>query len=265
MVYAQKLGCGGILDGGNDKVNYSETLGSKIGGQASRQQTLTESASKLYSQTKLIKAHDSTKDSPKLLPRNNDMNRLLDVYTPGVKRTFLQFGAIAVATDLRDPDGAELKEGDLQAKGGYSKSIEGMASQKLCAATKGKLRASGHNDGAAHNHLPFYVHKDITTLLGSLGECESLGRWSDWIKPQETNFQALCRLHMLYMVTVIDFLEDRFGPGAVKMVAFSDFVFKRGDQVHCESGVKTCEFMVPHRVGLKAVFGNTVVDSLVIS
>ena len=70
---------------------------------------------------------------------------------------------------------------------------------------------------------------------------------------------------MLYVVTVIDFLEDRFGPGAVKMVAFSDFVFKRGDQVHCESGVKTCEFMVPHRVGLKAVFGNNVVDDLVIS
>jgi hypothetical protein len=44
------------------------------------------------------------------------------------------------------------------------------------------------------------------------------------------------------------------------MVAFSDFVFKLGDQVHCKGGVWVCEFMVPHRVGLKAVFGNTVVD-----
>jgi hypothetical protein len=70
---------------------------------------------------------------------------------------------------------------------------------------------------------------------------------------------------MLYMVAVIDFLEDRFGSGAIKMLAFSDFVFKLGDKVHCRSGVKVCEFMVPHRAGLKAVFGNTVVDSLVIS
>jgi hypothetical protein len=30
----------------------------------------------------------------------------------------------------------------MQAGGGYNKSIEGMASQELSAATKGKLRAS---------------------------------------------------------------------------------------------------------------------------
>jgi hypothetical protein len=70
---------------------------------------------------------------------------------------------------------------------------------------------------------------------------------------------------MLYMVAVIDLLEDKFGPGAIKMLAFSDFVFKSGDRVKCKSGIKAREFMAPHRVGLKAVFGNTVVDSLVIS
>jgi hypothetical protein len=70
---------------------------------------------------------------------------------------------------------------------------------------------------------------------------------------------------MLYMVAVIDFLKDKFGPGAIKMLAFSDFVFKPGDGVKCKYGIKACDFMVPHRVGLKAVFGNTVVDSLVIS
>ena len=59
--------------------------------------------------------------------------------------------------------------------------------------------------------------------------------------------------------------EDKFGPGAIKMLAFSDFVFKPGDGVKCNSGVKACVFMVPHRVGLKAVFGNNVVDDLVIS
>jgi hypothetical protein len=59
------------------------------------------------------------------------------------------------------------------------------------------------------------------------------------------------------MVTVIDFLEDKFGPGTIKVLAFSDFVFKPGDRVKCKSGVKACEFMVPHRVGLKAVFGDT--------
>jgi hypothetical protein len=42
------------------------------------------------------------------------------------------------------------------------------------------------------------------------------------------------------------------------MLAFSDFVFKPGDGVKCNSGVKACVFMVPHRVGLKAVFGDTV-------
>ena len=64
---------------------------------------------------------------------------------------------------------------------------------------------------------------------------------------------------------MIDFLGDKFGPSAIKMLAFSDFVFKPGHGVKCKSGVKVCEFMVPHRVGLKAVFGNTVVDGLVIS
>jgi hypothetical protein len=59
LVYAQKLGCGGILDGVNDKVNYSETLGSVSGGQSCRQNTPTAAASNLYSQTKKIKSHDS--------------------------------------------------------------------------------------------------------------------------------------------------------------------------------------------------------------
>jgi hypothetical protein len=41
--------------------------------------------------------------------------------------------------------------------------------QKLCAATKGKLRASGMIDGAAHNHLPFYLHnKELTDTLACL-------------------------------------------------------------------------------------------------
>ena len=64
---------------------------------------------------------------------------------------------------------------------------------------------------------------------------------------------------------MIGFLEDRFGAGAIKMLEFSDFVFKLGDSFKCRSGFKVCKFMVPHRVGLKAVFGNNVVDDLVIS
>jgi hypothetical protein len=76
------------------------------------------------------------------------MKRALDVLaTPGVKRTFLPLGAIAVATGLHAKDGSEppsseLETQDMQACGGYNKSIEGMAMQKLSAATKGKLRAS---------------------------------------------------------------------------------------------------------------------------
>ena len=50
------------------------------------------------------------------------------------------------------------------------------------------------------------------------------------------------------MVAVIGFLEDRFGAGAIKMLAFSDFVFKPGDTVQCKSGFRVYEFMVPHRV-----------------
>jgi hypothetical protein len=85
LVYAQKLGYGGILDGGNnDKANYSGTLGSVSGGQSSRQSTLTQAASKLYSQVKKIEAHDSSRSSPKLLSRTNDMKRLLDIFNPGV-------------------------------------------------------------------------------------------------------------------------------------------------------------------------------------
>ena len=52
------------------------------------------------------------------------------------------------------------------------------------------------------------------------------------------------------MVAVIDFLEDRFGAGAIKMLAFPDFVFKPGGSSKCKSGFKVCKFMVPHRVGL---------------
>jgi hypothetical protein len=66
-------------------------------------------------------------------------------------------------------------------------------------------------------------------------------------------------------VAVVVFLEDRFGPGAIKMLAFSDFVFKPGDGVQCKSGFKVCEFMVLHRMGLKLVLGDTVVGSLAIS
>jgi hypothetical protein len=56
------------------------------------------------------------------------------------------------------------------------------------------------------------------------------------------------------------FLEDKFGFGAIKMPVFSDFVFKLEDSSKCRSGFKVCKFMVPHRVGLKAVFGDTAVD-----
>jgi hypothetical protein len=49
------------------------------------------------------------------------------------------------------------------------------------------------------------------------------------------------------------------------MLAFSDFVFKLEESIKCKSGFKVCKFMVPHRVGLKAVFGETAVDNLAIS
>ena len=62
-----------MLDGGNGKVNSSETLGSTTGGQASRQYTLTKAASELYKEVKVIAAHDSSQFSPKLLPRTNDV------------------------------------------------------------------------------------------------------------------------------------------------------------------------------------------------
>jgi hypothetical protein len=39
---------------------------------------------------------------------------------------------------------------------------------------------------------------------------------------------------------------------------------KIADSFKCKSGFKVCKFMVPHRVGLKAVFGDTAVDNLAI-
>jgi hypothetical protein len=48
------------------------------------------------------------------------------------------------------------------------------------------------------------------------------------------------------------------------MLAFSDFVFRPGNSSKCRSGFKVCKFMVLHRVGLKAVFGDTAVDNLAI-
>jgi hypothetical protein len=98
-----------MLGGGNDKVNSSETLGSVRGGQKSRQYTLALAGADLYKEVEVIEAHDSSQSSPKLLPRTNGMKRLLGVVTPGVKRTFLQLDAIAVATGLYDQDGFKLK------------------------------------------------------------------------------------------------------------------------------------------------------------
>jgi hypothetical protein len=43
----------------------------------------------------------------------------------------------------------------------------------------------------------------------------------------------------------------------MKMLAFSDFVFKPGDSFKCKSGFKVCKFMVLHRAGLKAVRSGT--------
>jgi hypothetical protein len=39
------------------------------------------------------------------------------------------------------------------------------------------------------------------------------------------------------MVTVIGFLEGKFGSGTIKMLAFSDFVFKFEDSSKCKSGI----------------------------
>jgi hypothetical protein len=58
---------------------------------------------------------------------------------------------------------------------------KGMASHKQ----KGKPRAPRHTDGAAHNHLPFYLHEELTDALAQLGGSESLGRWPDFITPDQ--------------------------------------------------------------------------------
>jgi hypothetical protein len=65
-------------------------------------------------------------------------------------------------------------------------------------------------EGAVPDSFVFYFHKELTDTIANLGGSESLGSWSDFIKPEETNFEALCRLSRgLYMVAVIDFLEAR--------------------------------------------------------
>jgi hypothetical protein len=79
------------------------------------------------------------------------------------------------------------------------------------------------------HHLPFQLHKELTVQLAALGESESRGSWLDFITPEETNFEALCRLSRLYMVVVIDFLEDKFGHGAIKVLTFPGFAFKAED------------------------------------
>jgi hypothetical protein len=67
------------------------------------------------------------------------------------------------------------------------------------------------------------------------------------------------------MVTAIGFLEDRSGPGALSRCLYSltlcsNLEIEHSARVHL---IKVCGFMVPHRVGLKVVFGDTVVDSLI--
>jgi hypothetical protein len=66
------------------------------------------------------------------------------------------------------------------------------------------------------------LHKELTDALAQLGGSEPLGSWSDFITPEETNFEALYRLTRLYMVAVIDFLEDKFESGVIKVLAFPD-------------------------------------------
>jgi hypothetical protein len=107
--------------------------------------------------------------------------------------------------------------------------------------------------------------------LKSCGESEVLGPWANCVDQDKTNFEKLCDVVLLCLESATKWLETEYGTnfdtGAevdpVKLLSISDFVTATGTvQRSAGRGAKSPTYRIPHREGLKQMFGDTAVDAL---
>jgi hypothetical protein len=103
--------------------------------------------------------------------------------------------------------------------------------------------------------------------------CEVLGRpWANYVDQDKTSFESLCDLALLYLGAAIEWLETEYGTNSVaktevgpaKLLSIPDFVnaMERTAQRSAGRGAKRPTYRIPHREGLKQMFGDTAVGAL---
>ena len=112
----------------------------------------------------------------------------------------------------------------------------------------------------------------LASPLGSSGERrEVLGPWANYVDQDKTNFENLCDVVLLYLESATKWLETEYGTNfdtkaevdPVKLLSISDFVTATGTvQRSAGRGAKSPTYRIPHREGLKQMFGDTAADAL---
>jgi hypothetical protein len=91
------------------------------------------------------------------------------------------------------------------------------------------------------------------------------------VDQDKTNFENLCEVALLYLEAAIKWLETEYGTNfatgtevdPVKLLSIPDFVNAAGTvQRSAGRGAKRPTYRIPHREGLKQMFGDTAVDAL---
>jgi hypothetical protein len=91
------------------------------------------------------------------------------------------------------------------------------------------------------------------------------------VDQNKTNFENLFDVVLLYLETATEWLETKYGTNfatkaevdPVKILSISDFVTATGTvQRSAGRGAKSPTYRIPHREGLKQMFGDSAVDAL---
>jgi hypothetical protein len=99
----------------------------------------------------------------------------------------------------------------------------------------------------------------------------SVRAWANYVDQDKTNFENLCEVVLLYLEAATKWLETEYGTnfatgnevGPAKLLSISDFVNATGTvQRSAGRAAKRPTYRIPHREGLKQMFGDTAVDAL---
>jgi hypothetical protein len=105
------------------------------------------------------------------------------------------------------------------------------------------------------------------------GESEVLGPWANYVDQDKTSFEGLCEVEvvLLCLGAATKWLETEYGTnfdtraevGPAKLLSISDFVNATGTvQRSAGRAAKSPTYRIPHREGLKQMFGDTAADAL---